>query len=368
MIQWITRVIGCTSAGSLLSIIMSFLAADIGGTHIKLGIVRQGVVVARDAVPATAVEGFAAALDRIEVGWQRLFCSVQGGLGAIKGIGIAFPGLIHPQTGRILSSPVGKFDDARELDLDDWARRTFAMPLTVSNDANAALTGEWHYGAARGCRSVVMVTLGTGIGTSVIIDGVPLRGEHGQAGNLGGHFVQTLSPRPCPCGNVGCAESEASGWAVQQLARQDGRYAESALADEPSADLAAVFRCAAAGDELALRLREHCIGVWAGLAVSLIHAYDPELLVFGGGVMQSGEQIIPAIAAHVEKHAWTPWGKVRIAAAALGNDAALLGVGHLVQQHDDDAEKTLPAAIDGQPRPHAKFARKSPSQEQIAKR
>ena len=341
---------------------MSVLVADIGGTHIKLGIVRQDTAVARDVIPSVAAQGFAAALERIDAGWRRLLYSVEVGLTAIKGIGIAFPGLIHPQSGKILSSPVGKFDDAKTVDLDEWAQQKFALPLTVSNDANAALTGEWHYGAARGCRSVVMVTLGTGIGTSVIIDGTPLRGEHGQAGSLGGHFVQTLAPRSCPCGNVGCAESEASGWAVQELARQDGRYAESALADEPSADLAAIFRCAAAGDDLALRLREHCIGVWAGLAVSLIHAYDPELLVFGGGVMQSSEQIIPAIAAHVQKHAWTPWGKVRVAAAALGNDAALLGVGFLVQQQDGNFAKTLPAATDGQPRPHAKFARKSRSQ------
>jgi glucokinase len=365
MMEGITRVIGCATAGLAPLILMSVLVADIGGTHIKLGIVRQGVVVARDAIPAAAVQGFAAALERVEVGWRPLLCTVEGGLAAINGIGIAFPGLIHPQTGRILSSPVGKFDDARALDLDDWARRKFALPLTVSNDANAALTGEWHYGAARGCRSVVMVTLGTGIGTSVIIDGTPLRGEHGQAGNLGGHFVQTLAPRACPCGNVGCAESEASGWSVQQLARQDGRYAESALADEPSADLAAIFRCAAAGDELALRLREHCIGVWSGLAVSLIHAYDPELLVFGGGVMDSSEQIIPAIADHVQKHAWTPWGKVRVAAAALGNDAALLGVGHLVQLHDGNVANDMSIAIDGQPRPHAKFARKSLSPDRL---
>jgi glucokinase len=344
---------------------MLVLVADIGGTHIKLGIARQGAVVARDTIAAGTEYGFAAALERIEDGWRRLCYSLEGDLADVQGIGLAFPGLIHPRSGKILSSPVGKFDDAPALDLDEWARKRFALPLTVSNDANAALTGEWHYGAARGCRSVVMVTLGTGIGTSVIIDGVPLRGEHGQAGNLGGHFVQTLAPRPCPCGNTGCAESEASGWAVQQLARQDGRYGQSALADEPRADLAAIFRHAAAGDDLALRLREHCIDVWAGLAVSLIHAYDPELLLFGGGVMESSEQIIPAIAAHVQKHAWTPWGKVRVAAAALGNDAALLGIGHLVQHRDASAANSRPAAIDGQPRPHANFTRMSSARDTL---
>lgn len=91
---------------------MTVLVADIGGTHIKLGIVRQGAVVARDAMSANAIEGFAAALERIEAGWKRLLCLVEDGPSAITGIGMAFPGLIHPQTGKILSSPVGKFDDA----------------------------------------------------------------------------------------------------------------------------------------------------------------------------------------------------------------------------------------------------------------
>jgi glucokinase len=273
--------------------------------------------------------------------------------------------LIHPQSGRILSSPVGKFDDARALDLDEWARQRFSLPITISNDANAALAGEWHFGAARGCRSVVMVTLGTGIGTSVVIDGVPLRGEHGQAGNLGGHFVQSLAPRPCPCGNAGCVESEASGWAVEQLARQDDRYAHSALASELRTDLAAIFRWAAGGDELALQLREHCIGVWAGLAVTLIHAYDPERLVFGGGVMQSSDQIIPAIAEHVQRHAWTPWGNVQVMAATLGNDAALLGVGHLAEQAAGHGLSEVAPLSNGQPRPHAKFTRTPTSQDSL---
>jgi glucokinase len=336
---------------------MPILVADIGGTNIKLGIAHRGKLSARASIPAGTAYGFAAALEQIEAGWRRLVHSQNDDLGLINGIGLAFPGLIHPRTGRILSSPVGKFDDARTLDLDDWARERFNLPLTIANDANAALAGEWHYGAARGCRSVVMVTLGTGIGTSVIIDGVPLRGEHGQAGNLGGHFVQTLAPRSCPCGNVGCAESEASGWAIEQLARHDRHFAESSLASEPRADLAAIFRWAASGDDLAQRLKEHCLAVWAGLAVSLIHAYDPERLVFGGGVMQSSNQIIPAIVAHVERHAWTPWGKVEVVPAALGNDAALLGVGHLVEQTVGTGTSDIPAVADGQPRPHAKFSR-----------
>jgi glucokinase len=177
-----------------------------------------------------------------------------------------------------------------------------------------------------------MVTLGTGIGTSVIVDGIPLRGEHGQAGNLGGHFVQSLEGRPCPCGNLGCAESEASNWAVEILARSDTDFAHSNLSAAPQVDLAAVFRFAQDGDSLAEKLRDHCLKVWAGLAVSLIHAYDPERLVLGGGVMQSAEIILPAIQDYIDRHAWTPWGKVQVLAAALGNDAGMLGVGYLAEQ------------------------------------
>jgi glucokinase len=311
---------------------MPALVADIGGTTIKLGLVHRGTVLARESTPAEAENGLAAALVRMESVWRCLCRTANVGLADVQGLGLAFPGLIHPRSGKILSSPAGKFDDARTLDLDEWSRRHFGRPLAILNDANAALTGEWQYGAARGCRSVVMVTLGTGIGTSAIIDGVPLRGENGAAGNLGGHFVQTLNPRPCPCGNAGCAESEASGWAVQLLAERDEHFSRSALAAEPQVDFAAVFRLAVAGDELALRLRNHCIAVWSGLAVSLVHAYDSQRLIFGGGVMQSAAQILPPIEAHVNRHAWTPWGKIQVVAAELGNDAALLGMGHVAEQ------------------------------------
>jgi glucokinase len=311
---------------------MAVLAADIGGTRIKLGIVSQGRVIARTAIPAEPESGLAAALLRTEAAWRGLCQGLRVKPAELAAVGLAFPGLIYPPSGRILSAPAGKFDDATSLNLHAWAQRCFSLPLTVSNDANAALAGEWHYGAARGCRSVVMVTLGTGIGTSVIIDGTPLRGEHGQAGNLGGHFVQSLEGRPCPCGNLGCAESEASNWAVEILARSDADFAQSALAGERQVDLGTVFRCARGGDLLAEKLRDHCLKVWAGLAVSLIHAYDPERLVLGGGVMQSAEIILPAVQSYVDRHAWTPWGKVQILAAALGNDAGMLGVGYFAEQ------------------------------------
>jgi glucokinase len=305
---------------------MSVLAADIGGTQIKLGIVDSGRIVARDRIPANAELGLGPGLVRIADRWRGLCRTNSIGAESLTGVGLAFPGLIRPQSNKILSSPAGKFDDAPAIELHHWAQAQFGLPLIIANDANAALAGEWRYGAARGCRSAVMMTLGTGIGTSALIDGTPLRGEHGQAGNLGGHFVLSLSDRACPCGNVGCAEAEASGWAAAILAREDGRFSCSGLASEPSPDLAAIFRLATAGDQLARSLRDHCLQVWSRLAVTLVHAYDPERLIVGGGAMGSAEIIVPAIQQYLERHAWTPWGKVKALPAALGNDAALLGM------------------------------------------
>jgi glucokinase len=93
-----------------------------------------------------------------------------------------------------------------------------------------------------------------------------------------------------------------------------------------------LFRCAEDGDAVALNVREYCLKVWAANAVALVHAYDPELLVYGGGVMQSGDMIVNYVQAYIALHAWTPWGAVRVCAASLGDDAGLLGAVPLIEE------------------------------------
>ena len=186
------------------------LACDVGGTSIKLGLVCGVSLLARGEIPAQADRGLAAAMKRI-ARQARALCREAGVRpGQLGGFGLSFPGIIEPRTERILSTPAGKFDDSMDLNVAEIVRRELGVSTLVCNDANAALAGEWQFGAARGSRSAVMMTLGTGLGTSAIIDGVPLRGQHGQAGCLGGHLTANLDGRVCGCGNLGCAESEAS--------------------------------------------------------------------------------------------------------------------------------------------------------------
>ena len=302
---------------------MNVLVCDLGGTRWKLGLLRDGDLAAQETIPAHSHLGLAPRLPVLAAALRRLVCTQQLRLEDCAGVAVSFPSLIDPNTGRILTA-YGKYRDAPALDLRAWSRSELGLPLAIENDARMALIGEWRHGAGRGCDDFVMMTLGTGLGTSALIEGRVLRGKHGQAGCLSGHLTVRYGGRQCSCGNLGCAEAEASTVFLAELARERSDFAASALAREPVLDFSAVFRAAAAGDTCALAIRQHSLRVWATLAVNLIVAYDPELLVLGGGILASADVILPAIQQHVERHAHTPWGKVRIVPSALGDVAALL--------------------------------------------
>jgi glucokinase len=141
----------------------------------------------------------------------------------------------------------------------------------------------------------------------------------------------------CNCGNVGCAEAEASGWSLPRIAREWPGFTSSALAGKEQLNFEDLFASAAQGDAVATGIRQHCLGVWAATVVALVHAYDPEVVVIGGGVMKSSDAILPAIQQHLDQHAWTAWGKPQVRAAMLGNKAALFGAIPLLLEDMNDA-------------------------------
>lgn len=283
---------------------MAIFAIDAGGTRIKLGLVESGCVQSRTTLEARSDEGLAAALPRIAAGLRKLSSE------PVSGVGMAFPSLVE---GNRIIGDVGKYRDAEQIDLAVWADQEFRADFAVENDARMATIGEWQYGGGRGFDDVVMVTLGTGIGTGVISEGRVLRGKHGSAGILGGHMTAQVGGEPCPCGNSGCWETLASNAALMRKGKPD---------------LAAIF---GRGDDEANALRDHCLEVWGALAVSLIHAYDPAILVFGGGVMASGEAVLQPVRRAIADHAWTPWGAPKVVSSELGDDAALLACEWLLQ-------------------------------------
>jgi glucokinase len=237
---------------------------------------------------------------------------------------LCFCGLSDPATGRVVSTNQ-KYDDATRIDLPAWCQREVGLPFMIENDARMALLGECYAGAAQGETDVVMVTLGTGIGGAVLMNGKVLRSKHLLGGNLCGHIPVDFNGRRCTCGAIGCAEAEAGGWSLPLVAKAWPGFAKSALSREPAVSFRSLFEHATQGDGVACAIQERCLRVWAVLTTGLIHSFDPDVVVFGGGVLASADVIVPYIQKHVIEYAWTPWGKVKIKPAQLGSRAALLG-------------------------------------------
>jgi len=298
-----------------------YIGIDLGGTRVKLGLVTEGRVVARRIIPANSSGGLSgglvASLPVIAREVDELLRSSQVARASLAGVGLAFAGLVDPSAQCILSTNK-KYDDALDVDLQAWVKQHWDVPFFMDNDARMAAVGEWKYGAGRGVNDLVIMTIGTGIGTSAIIGGQLLRGRHFQAGVLGGHISVQYEGRPCTCGNTGCLEAYGSTWSLA------GRV-------EGIADFEALFAAADKGDADALRVRQDCYDVWSAGIVNLIHAYDPEVVVLGGGVLSRADEILPYVTEKVHRHAWTPWGKVSIRATELHGDAGVLGVTHCLK-------------------------------------
>ncbi len=311
---------------------MKALAIDFGGTHATCGIVEDRSILAHASVDTDRARSLAAVLPRIRDTFRELVRKQSLSFKEFAGVAIGLAALVDSRGGRVLATN-GKYDDAVDIDVNAWSRDHLGLPLRIENDARLALLGEFYAGAARGFTEVVMMTLGTGIGGVAMIEGKPLRGKHAQAGCLGGHIPALFNGRQCTCGAIGCAEAEASGWSLPLLVKEWPGISTSALSQHSEIGFKELFEEAAGGDKAAIAIRDRCLNVWAVDAVGLVHAYDPEIIVIGGGVMKSADIIIPYIESYVHKHAWTPWGKVKVRAAELGNNAALLGAIPLLSEN-----------------------------------
>jgi glucokinase len=302
----------------------SAIGIDLGGSHATIALIKDDRVLGSHRVSLDSRQPLRPALDLFAAAVRKLLAELQVDATECEGLALGFCGLADARIGRVVSTNK-KYEDAPFIDFEAWCRQDLGLRFAIENDARMALLGERHTGAARGCDDVVMITLGTGIGGAAMIEGKLLRGKHAQAGCLGGHLPAKVGGRPCTCGAIGCLEAEASGWSLPFLAREWQGFAASKLASQDNIDFKTLFGKAEAGDRVAVEILDYCLKVWATGAVGLIHAYDPERIVIGGGVMSRAALIIPYIQAYVNEHAWTPWGKVKIVAAQLGNDAGLFG-------------------------------------------
>ena len=306
------------------------IAIDLGGTFIKIGLLKDSELIDRKEIPAQSAAGLKAQLPELELLIDQLLEANQVQKEAVLGIGFSFAGLVGSVQNRILSTNQ-KYDDGPDTDLVGWAREKWNWPLYALNDARMALLGEWQHGAGQGCTELVAITLGTGIGSAVLIGGELLIGKHFQAGNLGGHFVVNHKGSVCTCGNVGCVEAEASTWRLPSLLTEHPGFSESVMKNEEVLDFKALFHHAANNDQVAKEVLDHCLSAWAAGIITMIHAFDPEMIILSGGIMKSSSIILPALQEKVNRLAWTPWGKVKLEEAKFPDSAALYGADYLVR-------------------------------------
>jgi glucokinase-like ROK family protein len=275
------------------------LVADIGATSIAVALTDlSGRILAHYTEPADVADGPEVILGRVEALFRQLRETSPRGAAPVWGVGVAVPGPVEFATGRPIAPPIMPGWDGYPI--RERLAAAFDAPVWVDNDVNVLALGEWRAGIAQGHDNVVVIKIGTGIGAGIISGGRLHRGAQGSAGDVG--HIQVVDDRSviCRCGNVGCLEALAGGYALGlqgQAAAIGGRSRRLAAAlDERGAVTAEdVARAAAFGDPVALELLTDAGRLVGQMLASVVNFFNPSLIVIGGGVAQSGDQLLAAI-------------------------------------------------------------------------
>jgi glucokinase len=301
------------------------IALDLGGTKLLSGVVDDEGVVQKRVVSATDTTSEDAVLNQVEEAVESLRDD------EIGAIGVGIPSTIDQRRGEAVDSVNIPLTD---VPFRDRLQDRFGMPAAIENDANAAALAEHRYGAGRGSRHMVMLTLGTGVGGGLILDGELYRGAIGAAGELG-HITLDLNGPPCQgrCPGRGHLEAMASGTAADGYAREAAeRNPEGdlgrAAAEGKTVDARLAVELAAKGPGDARDVLDH-VGLHLGVGIaSFVNIFNPELVVVGGGFSRAGNLLLEPARKVVRERALSPArDEVRIVPALLGVEAGLIGAG-----------------------------------------
>lgn len=310
-----------------------YVGLDVGGTTMKAAAVDDaGKPLSAPAVMDTNPErGQAAGLETMCEAIRRAVAAAKLTMTDVAAIGVATPGLMDIRAGLILDPP--NLKPWKNVPVRDHIKAAFGKPTVFQNDANAAAYGEFWVGSGKDAKSMVLFTLGTGVGGGIILDDVIVEGEHSHGGELG-HLRIDMPDRGrlCGCGARGCLEAYASATNVVRRAREDmaswrgpTKLKQFFTANDDEFTAKDVFALAAAGDELAMKVVDDTAYYLALGACSVIAVVDPEMIVFGGG-MAAEEWFRAKIDGHVRRFGLPfPTRTVKVTFATLGSDAGFIG-------------------------------------------
>jgi glucokinase len=304
------------------------LAADLGGTHLRVALVDESGRIHKQlkkespqgVSPQCVIEAFYKAA--LECG-----CFGDRVEGRVVAAAIMVPGTIDKNNVSVVQAP--NMTALNNFELKPALEKRLGWPVVLENDANAAAVGEMWLGAARGCRNVICVTLGTGVGGGIILDGKLWRGTDGSAGEIGHTTVDPFGGVQCKCGGTGCLEMFASATAIVRMANELlPEFPDSTLRNvELSAEK--VYEAGESGDRLAVLVFEK-VGTYLGVGLAnLVNLLNPEVIVIGGGVANGWDLFANHMNQQVQQRAFPLAQRVKIIAAERGDNAGLLGAARL---------------------------------------
>lgn len=304
------------------------MGVDVGGTSVKLGLFEtEGKLLDKWEIPTRKENHGEQILPDVAASILEKLEERKIRREDVAGVGMGIPAPVDSEGVVQQTANVGwgYKEVTREL-----SELLDGMRVEAGNDANVAAMGEMWLGAGRGEKNVVMVTLGTGVGGGVIVNGHMIVGQHGAGGEIGHICVNREEEDACGCGLHGCLEQYASATGIAKLARKalSGEHEETVLHGEPSAK--DVFDAVKAGDALATRIADE-FGRYLGAALaSLAVVVDPAVFVIGGGVSKAGQVLIPFVEKEFQKRAFFANKDTKIVLAELGNDAGICGAARLI--------------------------------------
>lgn len=310
---------------------MNYIGVDLGGINTAVALVSEdGRVLERHSRPTP--RGSEAVVDGIAAAVVQVLSQAGQGIEQVGGIGVGSPGTIDTSTGVV---EYWSNLDFRHVPLADMLRERLGRPVLLENDANCAALGEYAAGAGKGSRSLVIITLGTGVGGGAVLDGRLYSGFN-NAGLEVGHMVIEYNGRPCTCGRRGCFEAYCSATALIKQARlamqRDPDTALWRLAGDPEGvNAKLVFDAMAQGDACAAALVEEYVNYLGSGVATLVNLFQPEVFCIGGGVAGAGEALFTPVREILEREDYARFNsrRTRLMRAQLGNDAGIIGAAML---------------------------------------
>lgn len=300
------------------------LGIDIGGTNVKIGIIRTGdqfAVLKKISIPTNSSDPAENFVQRVAEATKKLL--TESGQRAI-GVGVGCPGLIDPKSGMVKRSP--NLPHLPHFPLRDRLQMQLGLDVEIQNDANAAALGEFLFGPSKGINNLILLTLGTGVGGGVVADGHLLQGVDNAAAELGHVKVEFTNGHPCPCGRKGCLEAYAGAAGISRIA-QELMQKKTGYLGSTHFDTHALADAANAGDTAAQKTF-FLVGQYLGRAIAnLIDTFNPEKVVIGGGASATMELLRPGINQAVDEYASFPetLSRVHIERSAFPDDINVIG-------------------------------------------